>query len=84
MTLSLTLASLWVLAATITAMLPYRMQFPPGIALLVLAVPMVVFVGMQHGWLPVLFVLFAIGSMFRNPLRYFISRAFGRRAEEDS
>ncbi|WP_224815314.1 DUF2484 family protein [Hasllibacter sp. MH4015] len=78
MSLALTLACLWVLASAITAMLPYRMQFPPGIALLVASVPLTIFVGYSHGWFWIAVIVFAIGSMFRNPLRYFWNRAMGR------
>ncbi len=78
MSLALTLACLWVLASAIVALLPYRMQFPPGIALLVLAVPLVIFVGISHGWIWVAVVLAAVVSMFRNPLRHFWAKARGR------
>ena len=78
MSLALILGCLWVLASAITAMLPYRMQFPPGIALLVLSVPLLVFIGISHGWLWVGLGLFALGSMFRNPLIYFAKRLTGR------
>lgn len=81
MSLSLTLACLWVLASAITAFLPFRMQFLPGITLLVLSVPLAIFVGFQHGWLWVLAVVFAVASMFRNPLIYFIKRGLGRNQE---
>ncbi|MBF9043852.1 DUF2484 family protein [Rhodobacterales bacterium HKCCE4037] len=75
---ALILASVWVLASAITAMLPYRMQFPPGIALLVLAVPLLVYIGVSHGFVWVGLFLFAVGSMFRNPLIYFVKRLTGR------
>jgi hypothetical protein len=78
MSLALTLASVWVLASAITAMLPYRMQFPPGIALLLLAVPLLVFIGISHGFIWVGLFLLAVASMFRNPLIYFAKRAVGR------
>lgn len=78
MPLSLILASLWVLAAAVVAMLPYRWQFAPGITLLILFVPLAVFVGLEVGliWLAVL--LFALGSMFRNPL-FALARYANRR-----
>ncbi len=78
MSLALTLTCLWVLASAIVAMLPYRMQFPPGIVLLVLSLPLTVFVGYTHGWIWVAIVVAAILSMFRNPLRYFWRKARGR------
>ncbi len=80
MSLALILASFWIVASAFTAMLPYRMQFPPGIALLVLSVPLLIFIGISHGFIWVALFLFAIGSMFRNPLIYFVKRLTGRAA----
>ncbi|MDG4647685.1 DUF2484 family protein [Roseibacterium sp. SDUM158017] len=68
MPLSLTLSCLWVLAAAIVAMLPMRLQYAPGLALLVLAPPLVVYVGVQVGWVWVAIVVFAVLSMYRRPL----------------
>ncbi|QXT41262.1 DUF2484 family protein [Gymnodinialimonas ceratoperidinii] len=78
MSLALILACLWVLASAIVAMLPYRMQFPPGIALLILAFPLVGFVGYSHGWIWAAIIVFAVLSMYRNPLRYMCTRALRR------
>lgn len=78
MSLALTLASVWVLASAITAMLPYRMQFPPGIALLILAVPLLIFIGLSHGFIWVGLFVLAVASMFRNPLIFFAKRLTGR------
>jgi hypothetical protein len=72
---------LWVFAATVTAMLPMRRQMVPGTALLVAAPPLIVWIGAMHGWGWGAFGLFAFVSMFRNPLRYFLTRALGRPAE---
>lgn len=68
MPLSLTLAALWVIAAAAVAMLPMRWQYAPGLALLILAVPLLVMVGRELGWIWVAAVLFAVLSMYRNPL----------------
>ncbi len=68
MPLSLTLACFWVLAAAITALLPMRYQYAPGLTLLILSVPLMIFVGVQLGWVWVAIVLFAVLSMFRRPL----------------
>lgn len=78
MSLSLTLACLWVLAAAVVAMLPMKYQYAPGLSLLIAALPLMIFVGTQHGVLPVLLVLFAVVSMFRRPLGYLARRALGR------
>ncbi|WP_071675079.1 DUF2484 family protein [Nioella nitratireducens] len=68
MTLSLTLACVWVVVATIVAFLPMRYQYAPGLALLIAAVPLLVFIGVQHGGWIVVLALLAIVSMFRRPL----------------
>ena len=73
MTLSLILASVWAILATALAFLPMRLQFAPGIVLLVLALPLLVFIGLQHG--P------GIVSMFRRPLAYFARRLMTRMRE---
>ncbi len=84
MSLSLFLASLWVLAATLIALLPMRMQFIPGLTVLILALPMLAFVAVQHGiWLCLLGVL-AVLSMFRRPLIYYVGRLRGGNLGADS
>lgn len=77
MTLSLILAFLWVIAAAITALLPMRMQYPPGVTLLILSIPLLVFVGYQNGWWVAALAFISAASIFRNPLKYFIRRAMG-------
>lgn len=69
MTASLILAALWVLAATGVAFLSMRYQYIPGLALLIAAVPLLVFLAIQHNVWIVLAVLAAILSMFRRPLK---------------
>jgi Protein of unknown function (DUF2484) len=78
MSTPLILGALWVLASAVTALLPMRRQFPPGIALLISAPVLLVWIGWEHGWLWLAAGLFAFGSMFRHPLRYFLFRALGR------
>jgi hypothetical protein len=82
MPLSLTLAALWVLAAALVAMLPMRWQYAPGLTLLVLSVPLMVFVGADVGWIWVAVVLFAVLSMFRRPL-FALARHLRRRFGEE-
>ena len=77
MTTSLTLACFWVLAATITALLPMRRQMVPGLALLLLAPVLLWYIAHQHGFLVFALTLLAVLSMFRNPLIYFARRAMG-------
>ena len=73
--------ALWVLAASLTACLPMRHQYAPGVALLGLAPVLILWAAMTHGWWIGAFGLFAFVSMFRNPLRYFWRRARGERPE---
>ena len=76
----LILGALWVIASAITAMLPMRRQMVPGIALLLAAPVLLVWIGWVHGWLWLAVGLLAFLSMFRNPLLYFARRALGRPA----
>lgn len=71
----------WVLVATGTAMLPMRLQYAPGITLLIAAPVLIVWLGIAHGIWVGLLALAAFASMFRNPLRYFWARARGHRPE---
>ncbi|MEM9343477.1 MAG: DUF2484 family protein [Pseudomonadota bacterium] len=66
--------ALWVIAATITALLPMRLQYPPGITLLVAAPIIILWIGWEHGWVVATLGLLAFASMFRNPLRYFYKK----------
>lgn len=77
MSTPLVLGCFWVLASAIVAMLPMKRQMVPGVALLVAAPFLLVWIGWVHGWLWLALGLFAFLSMFRNPLRYFVRRALG-------
>ncbi|MHC0054102.1 DUF2484 family protein [Actibacterium sp. D379-3] len=74
---SLILAALWVIAASGVAFLPMRFQYVLGLVLLVLAVPLLVLLAVQHNVWIVLAALAAIVSMFRKPLFYYLRRARG-------
>jgi hypothetical protein len=78
---SLLLASLWVVAATVTALLPMRRQYVPGVTLLVLAPFLLGYIGWQHGFWIAALGLAAFVPMFRNPLRYLWRRARGEKPE---
>lgn len=78
MTAALIAGCLWVIAAAITAMLPMRGQMMPGVALLVGAPVLIVWIGMTHGWVWTVIGLLAFASMMRNPLRYLWARARGQ------
>jgi hypothetical protein len=80
MSASVLAAILWALAATVTALLPMRHQMAPGLALLLAAPALIVWIGAAHGWVWTMPALAAFLSMFRNPLRYFARRALGRPA----
>lgn len=80
MTSPLVYAGLWALAATATAFLPMRRQMVPGIALLIAAPLLLVWIGIVHGALMAGLGTLAFLSMFRNPLIYLTRRAMGRAA----
>ncbi|GLS88307.1 hypothetical protein GCM10010873_32810 [Cypionkella aquatica] len=67
----------WVIAATITAMLPMKRQMVPGMTLIVLAPVLLIWIGLAHGLLWVGLGLLAFLSMFRRPLIYFARRGLG-------
>lgn len=81
MTFSALFAIVWVLVATGTALLPMRLQYMPGVTLLILAPVVIVWLGYDFGWVWAGAALLAFISMFRNPLRYFYARARGQRPE---
>lgn len=82
MSAALIAACLWALAATVTALLPMRMQFPPGIVLLILAPVLLVWLAVVHGPLAVGLGLLAFLSMFRRPLIYFGRKALGLQVQD--
>ena len=55
----LILGGVWIFAATLVAMLPMRRQMLPGMALLLSAPILLVWIGWVHGWLWLAFGLFA-------------------------
>ena len=71
MSLSIVVAAVWVLAATVVAMLPMRRQYAPGVILLVLAPVLIGWLWIDQGWGVGIAALAGFVSMFRNPLRYF-------------
>ena len=78
MSLSLILGGSWVLASALVAMLPMRFQYAPGLSLLLVALPLLGFIGYQHGFWIAGFGLFAFVSIFRHPLIYLWRRASGQ------
>lgn len=69
---------LWVLAATIVALLPIRWQFAPGLVLLILAPVLIVWLALAYGLWMGAAALVAFLSMFRRPLIYLAKRALGQ------
>lgn len=74
---SLILLFLWVIASALTAMLPMRRQFIPGVALLIMTPFMLAYLGYQYGLWVALLGFAAFLSIFRNPLKYLVRRALG-------
>ena len=70
---------LWVFAATVTALLPMRWQFAPGLFLLFAAPVLIGFVWYQYGGWAGGAALAGFVSMFRRPLFYLARKALGRR-----
>ena len=72
------IAAFWVLAATVTAFLPLRRQFVPGVVLLVAAPVLIAWLLHDFSWPVAVAATLAFASMFRHPLRYLIARARGQ------
>lgn len=70
MSLAVALCIAWVFASTLVAFLPLRLQYLPGMLLLLSAPALIIYVGASHGWIWVLPAALAFLSMYRNPLRY--------------
>jgi len=82
MSYPLLLGCLWVVAAAGVSFLPMRAQFAPGLALLIAAPVLIVWLGLAHGWFLAGIGSFAFVSMFRKPLWYLTRRALGRKVAE--
>jgi hypothetical protein len=71
-------ACLWVIAAAVVARLPMRRQMLPGLALLLTAPPLILWIGLRHGWPVAALGSLALLSMFRRPLAHLLRLALGR------
>ena len=81
MSVSLTLASLWVIGACIPAMFPSkRHHWPLAYGLITLAIPLLLFIFLQHGlWIALACTLAAL-SILRWPAIYavkWVKKTFG-------
>ena len=81
MTPSLIIGCIWVPLAVITALLPMRRQYVPGIGLLFLAPVLIIWIGLDYGWLVAVLAVAAFVSMFRNLLHYICRRLKGEHPE---
>jgi len=81
MTPSLIAAAFWVILGAMTAAFPIRYQIIPGSILLLSAVPLMIWIGWENGWLWTGLGLLAFLSMFRRPLLYLIAKARGQNPE---
>ncbi|MBO9411289.1 MULTISPECIES: DUF2484 family protein [unclassified Ruegeria] len=79
---SVVFAGLWVIASTIVAMLPMRLQFPPGVVLFVCAPALIVWLGHDFGWVVSVLAFAGFASMFRNPIRHYWRRWTGQEVQE--
>lgn len=74
----LVLCCLWVVAATVVAFLPMRVQYVAGFFLALSAFALIVWLSVSLSpWIGVA-ALAAFVSMFRKPLGYFAKRLTGR------
>ena len=82
MTTPLTLSFLWVVAASVVAFLPMRVQRVVGLPLVAAALALIVWLSVAVSpWIGVL-ALAAFVSMFRKPLGYLAKRLLGRAGAE--
>ena len=81
MSWSIIVAIIWVFVATATELLPMRLQYGPGITLLLLAPVLIIWLGYDFGWGWSIISLLAFASMFRNPLKYIYARVRGQNPE---
>ncbi len=72
----------WVFASTIVAMLPMRMQFPPGVVLFASAPALIIWIGYDYGWLIGALALAGFASMYRNPIRHYWRKWTGNEVPE--
>lgn len=72
MNLSLVLACLWALVATIIAILPFKIHWPAAYLLIAIGIPILGFVTYENGPFVGLLVFAGGASMLRWPLYYLV------------
>ncbi len=78
---SIIFAALWVIASAVTAFLPMRRQYVPGVTLLLLAPVMIGWLAFDLGLIVGVLAACAFVSMFRNPLVFLYRRMRGQNPE---
>ena len=78
------IALTWVLATVFVGRLPLHQRFLPGAVLAVAAVPIVISIGVQVGWIMALLALVAIVSLFPNLYRLAVARYRGQELRLDA
>lgn len=78
MTPSLWVGVIWVILSAMVAMLEMRWQRRFGLPLFFAAPFLVIWLSIDFGWFIGVACFVAFVSMYRHPLRYFVSRLFGR------
>jgi Protein of unknown function (DUF2484) len=81
MSLPLIVGCIWVVLATLVAMMPMRLQYLPGFLLLLAAPILLAAIAWVHGGWIFALGLIAFASMFRNPLRYLVRVVAGDKPE---
>ncbi len=73
MTTSLILSLIWLVAANISGMIPFKdNHWKAAYLLIALGIPVLIGVYLQNGWLTALIVLIAAASILRWPVIYLI------------
>ena len=71
---------IWALLSTVVALLPMRLQYVPGLTLLILTLPLLAWIAVSIGIWVALIALLAALSLFRHPLIWMARRAKARLA----
>ena len=77
------IALTWVLATFVVGRLPLHKRPIPGALLVVTALPIILSMGLQLGWLVALAGLAAMASLYPNPLRLALARYRGEQVRLD-